>query len=42
MAVLRGKIDDAVCELPLTDAERDMWLGALMDENLARAFNISF
>ena len=36
------KIDDTVCELPLTDAQREMWLGALMDENLARAFNISF
>ena len=36
------QVEDALCELPLTDAQREMWLGALMDENLARAFNISF
>ena len=36
------KVADAICELPLTDAQREMWLGALMDEDLARAFNITF
>ena len=36
------KVTDAICELPLTGAQREMWLGTLMDENLARAFNISF
>ena len=36
------KVADAISELPLTGAQREMWLGALMDENLARAFNVSF
>lgn len=36
------KVADAICELPLTDAQREMWLGALMNEDLARAFNITF
>ena len=36
------QVEAAICELPLTGAQREMWLGALMDENLARAFNISF